>query len=364
MHFQCKKEDLFKAVNLVEKAVATQETLQILMGIHLKANDNQLVLTSTNLELTIQTKIPVHTTRTGETVISGKLFASIIKKLPNETIVFERKDNQLLITAGTIEFSLNTLTTEDFPAFPEIKQEILSISSKVMFKMIKNTVFATHQDETRPFLSGVLFEIENDSFSMVATDSNRLAYINTTLPHAVSKSHKMIVPSKALNEIARSLPNDESLVELYSLKKQLVFRIKDSIIITRLIDSQFPNYQAVFPGEQPIKVTLKRNSMLQAVERASLFDKDGTQPVIFEVTSGVLEIKTPQSEVGQLCEQINVEHIGEDGKAAYSSRFVLDMLKSSDAELVTLEYNSDLRQAALKPAQDEQHLYVLMPMRY
>ncbi len=362
MHIQCTKEDLLNAVILVEKAVATQNTIPVLTGIQLTAKNDVLTLTSTNLELSIQTHISTHVTTAGQTVIDGRLFSSIIRKLPNEPIIIEFT-NKLVITAGTVEFSLNTLADDEFPDFPIPVDEMFSIPAHKILHMIKNTLYACGKDDKRPYINGVLMELTNNNLKLITTDINRLSYYATTLTDTFEDNYKLLVPAKTITELQKSLPHDESEVKVFYFNKQVLFAFGNTILATRLIESEFPNYQHLFPKNQPMQFISKRQILLSAVDRASLLDSDGTQIVIFSITDGVLEIKTPTTEIGQIIEQINVEHTGENGQVAFSARYILDMLKASDADQISLEFNQELRPSLLKPLNNQEHQYILMPIR-
>ena len=256
------------------------------------------------------------------------------------------------------------MSTEDFPDLPVGEETLLELDTPTLHTMIKNTVFATSQDETRPYLNGVFFELGKGQLRFTATDSNRLATYRTDSANKEDGDLKVIIPAKTLTELHRSLPqNPKMKVRISQAQRQVIFSFDHTVIVSRLIDGQFPNYRSVIPGDQPIKISTKRQSLLAAVDRASLMDTKGSQPIILEVTDGVLEIKTTTSEKGTAFEQLNVEHSGQNGRAAFSPRYIMDMLKNSDAEQVSLEYNSDLRQAVLRPADNENHVYVLMPIR-
>lgn len=364
MHFQCKLEDLLPAINLVEKAVATQNNIEIITGIHIRAEKNQIVLTSTNLELGIQTSLQAHVTEAKQIVVDGKLFAALVRKLPNQPIIFELNNHQLIITAGTVEFVLNTLVEEDFPELAIPDQELFTISAKTLLKMIKNTIYACGKDDKRPFLNGILFEIINSKINFIATDINRLAFYSHEIDFDKSANHNFLVPMKTFQELQKSLPNDDTLIKISAADNQIIFEFEQHKITTRLIDDQFPNYTNLFPKEEPIEIIINRQMLTAAVERASLIDSDdGSHYVIFDVENGVLEIRTPSSSKGKSQEQINVEHQGENGKAAFSAKYILEMLKATDVEQVIFGFNQDLRQCLLRPDSDDEQKYVLMPIR-
>lgn len=369
MQFQCTKQELLPAINLVERAVAPSNTnLPIITGINIQAKNNEIKLTSTNLELGIETKFMAHIIQENELVVNGKLFAALVRKLPDKPIVFELIDNNLVITAGTVEFSLTTFTNDDFPDLPFAAEILFKIEAQLLLKMIKNTIFACGKDEKRPFVNGILFELEGSTLNFVATDINRLAYFSHQVNVDIVEPLRLLVPMKTFQEIQHSLPNDDTEVTISYFENSLIFEVGNNKVTSRLIDDRFPNYQSLFPKEESIVLTINRQLLTSAVERASLFPSDdGTQVVIFDAESGVLEIRTPTSSKGKSVEKIGVEHQGEGGMAAFSANYILDMLKATNAEDIIFSYNTDLRQCSMKVVhgdeQSDNQLYVLMPIR-
>lgn len=364
MHFHCTLADLLPAISLVEKAVASQNNIPIITGIHIAAANDQLTLTATNLKLGIKSVINAHVVKANQIVVDGKLLAAIVRKLPDNPVIFELVNQQLVITSGNVEFSLNTFEGEDFPQLPQGEDLLFSITAKQFIKMVKNTIFACGKDDRRPFLNGVLFELNDSRLSLVATDINRLAFYSDQVESSHKGNKELLVPMKTLQEIIRSIPADDTRIDVYYSNNYLIFEYGKNMITTRLIDDQFPRYKSLFPKDEPIQITVNRQILASAVERASLIDSDdGSQIVIFDASNGVLEITTPASSKGRSMEKINVEHKGENGRAAFSAKYIMDMLKATDAEQVLFHFNSDLRQCLLKADTDEDQKYILMPIR-
>lgn len=363
MHFQCSLTDLLPVVSLVEKAVAAQDNIPVLKGIHIMAGDNQVTLTATNLELGIRSELPAHVSKADQAVVDGKLLAALVRTLPQEPIIFELTDQQLMITAGSVEFTLTTLPPEDFPQLPEIEDLVFTLPAKQLLTLIRNTIFACGKDDRRPFVNGVLFEISEQMLHFAATDINRLAYDAILIEQQLPDT-QLLIPMKTLQELQRSLPNDDSEIKIAFNTKHVIFEYGNTKITTRLIDDRFPKYKNLFPQEEPIRISISRQILIAAVERAALIDSDdGSQIVIFDAANGVLEIRTPSSSKGKSKEIINVEHEGENGEAAFSARYILDMLKAVDAEQILFHFNSDLRQALMKGDHDQNQKYILMPIR-
>jgi len=363
MHFQCSLSDLLPVVSLVEKAVAAQDNIQVLKGIHINAEGNQVTLTATNLELGIRSNFPAHVNQADQVVVDGKLLAALVRTLPPEPVIFELVDQQLMITAGSVEFSLATMPPEDFPQLPEIDDLVFTLPANQLLKLIRNTIFACGKDDRRPFVNGVLFEISEQMLHFAATDINRLAYDAVNVDQQLPET-QLLIPMKTMQELQRSLPGDETEIKISYNTKHVIFEYGNTKITTRLIDDRFPKYKNLFPQDEPIRISVGRQILMAAVERAALIDSDdGSQVVVFDVANGVLEIRTPASSKGRSKEVINVEHEGENGQAAFSAKYILDMLKAVDADQILFHFNSDLRQALMKGDQDPDQKYILMPIR-
>ncbi|NLJ81098.1 MAG: DNA polymerase III subunit beta [Firmicutes bacterium] len=360
MHFQIRKSVLLSAINTVERATSPNNPKKVLAGIQLKADRKDLTLTANNLEIAIQTKIPCTAMKTGEAIVDGRLFSSLIRRLPDDNVIFELKDAQLLISAGNMEFTLYTIV-DDLPEFPACEEQILALTDYELQRLINNSVFAVSTEEHQPIFSGVLLETTEEKLSFVATDSNRLSYVKAQTGEVLVSDLRLVVPSSSLNELVRCLPLAETLVEVFYGENQLVFQFEDTLFATRLIDGTFPNYEPVIFVDQETTLVLKRRQFLEALERASLFIRSENTPVIIQVKEGVLKIAV-STQLGKSSEQFNVEQKGKDEQAAYSPKFLLDMLTTTHAELVEFRFEGP-RQALLKSVENEDHLYVLMPVR-
>ena len=361
MHFHVKGSDLIAGVNLVERAISANDSFPPLQGIHLSVHDNTLTLTTNNLEIAIQTKIPCTILNPGTEIVDGRLFSELVRKLPFDNVVVQAQDNQVTISAGTMDFSLNTITTDEYPEYPSCQEKILTLTDYELERLIKNSSFATSNDDHQPIFSGVLMEIENEKYQFVATDSNRLSYVQAQTGKTLGGQKQFIIPKSSLVELSRCLPITETTVEVFSGDNQLAFHFDNTIFTTRLIDGKFPNYRSVLFTEQKTAFVIKRQQLIQALERAYLFSRVEKVPVIIQLTDGVLEIGTTSAQ-GRSQEQYSVEQEGKDERAAYSPKFMLDMLKTMDADQVEFRFGGT-RQALIKPADSNDHLYVLMPIR-
>lgn len=361
MHFLIKGSELVASVAMVEKAISTNNQTPVLEGLHLSVNDQGLTITATNLQMAIQTQTACNVFKIGEHIVNGRLFSELVRKLPAEDVTMEWNDGRILISSGTMEFSLNTITGEDFPPYPSCTEHVLDLTDYELLRLIRSSSFAASNDDHQPIFSGVLMELKDKKINFVATDSNRLAFVQAETGTSYIPEGSFVIPKVNLVELGRCLPMNETLVEVFSGSNQLAFRFDNTIFTTRLIDGRFPNYMSVLYTEQKTTFRMKRTQLIQAVERAAIVGRIDSAPVLLQVTDGVLEIETT-SKLGKSQEQYNVQHDGPSEQAAYSPKFMLDMIKTMDGAEVEFRFEGS-RQALIKAADNENHLYILMPIR-
>ena len=361
MHFLIKGSELVAGVAMVEKAISTNSQTPVLEGLQLSVKQDGLTLTANDLQIAIQTRIPCTVIEPGEHIVNGRLFSELVRKLPAEDVTIEWNADQIQLRSGTMEFSLNTITSEEFPEYPNCTNKVMSLTDYELLRLIKNSSFATSNDDHQPIFSGVLVEIKGRKIHFVATDSNRLAFVEAETGTTHIDLGSYVIPKANLVELGRCLPVNETLVTVYSGNNQLAFRFDNTVFTTRLIDGRFPNYQSVLFMEQKTRIRMKRTQLIQALERAAIVGRVDSAPVLLHVTEGVLEIGTT-SKLGKSQEQYNVQHDGPPEQAAYSPKFMLDMLKTMDADEVEFRFEGS-RQALIKAADQDNHLYILMPIR-
>ncbi|HBG09570.1 MAG: DNA polymerase III subunit beta [Limnochordia bacterium] len=361
MQFQIKCSDLLSSVAIAERAISTNDQTPALTGLHLSANEDSVTLTANNLQIAVQTKAPCQVFEPGEHIVSGKLFCELVRKLPNEPVTIKWQDGQVLVSVDTMEFALNTIVDDEFPEYPNCQDRVMSLTDYELERLIRHSVFAASNDEHKPIFMGVLVEIANQGINFVATDSNRLSFVRAQTGQTHLDQGEYIVPKINLIELVRCLPMTETMVDVFYGDNQLAFRFEDTIFTTRLIDGRFPRYLSVLYTDQETAIIVKRQKLIQALERAALFGRADEAPVLIQVNEGILEVATT-SRLGKSQEQCNVEQRGPQQQAAYAPKFLLDMLKTMSGDQVEFRFEGT-RQALIKAEDSDDHLYVVMPMR-
>lgn len=363
MQFSCDQKTLLNSINIVQKAVSAKTTLPILKGIYIETVGHQLKLVATDLEIGIEHVIDANIKKEGSVVIDARLFSEIIRKLPDaEVHVSLQEDHQLYIKCENSEFNILSYNSEDFPELPEIQDDDTYEISQDLFKsMIRQTVFATSQDESRPVLTGVLIEIEDDYLNMVALDGYRLALRKGKIQSSVD--NKVIIPAKTLHEINRIMTEKEENISIHLSQNHALFNIDDVKIITRLLEGDFINYKQILPKEYKTKVKVKTKSLLDSIERASLVAREGKNNLVkLTIFENKMEI-TSNSELGKVFEEIFVELEGEKIQIAFNAKYFIDALKIVEDEEIYLEFTTNLSPGILKPVSSDLYTYLILPVR-
>lgn len=363
MKIKVDQKKLSKAINIVQKGISNKTTLPILSGILIEAIDNKLKLTGTDLELGIESSIDCEVIEKGSIVITSKIFGDMIRKLPDAPIEIEIQENNTVnINCGNSKFKIIGQSSVEYPQLPKLLDEIaVDIPKDLLKVMIRQTVFATAQDETRPILTGALFEIKEGEAALVALDGYRLALknININCPRDV----KVVIPSKTLNELSKILDDNESDVNVRFTSSHILFDLGSTVIISRLIEGQFLNYNDIIRSEYKSKVKVKTRDLQESIERASLLVKEGNNNLVkLDVTDENLVI-TSNSEIGTIHEEIPIELEGNDIKIAFNCKYILDGIKVIDSEEVEMNFVSNISPCILKPIGDNSYTYLILPVR-
>ncbi|PKM80453.1 MAG: DNA polymerase III subunit beta [Firmicutes bacterium HGW-Firmicutes-14] len=367
LKFSASKDSLSYVVQVVQRAVSTKNPLPVLSGILLKVNEGNLTLTATDLELGIECTVPVTVEEEGGVVLPARYLGDIVRRLPDVKIRVEvnKENNNTCIRYGQSEFNLLGISAGDFPMLPTVDGETtISIKQDLLKNMIRQVGFSVSSDDNRPIFTGVLMEIEKGTIKLVATDTHRLAYRLGNIGEKETDLVKsVIIPGKTLNELNRIMSGEDDDLKIAFGDNQVVFEMPGIRFISRLIEGQFPNYKQVIPQGCKSKIKIKTRDLLESTERASLLAKEGSNVVRFSVEKNNMIISSNSPEIGKIEEQIPVETEGEETQIAFNSRYIIDVLKVIDAEEILLELTGSLSPGIIKPADNENYIYLILPIR-
>lgn len=363
MKFTCEKSILQEGISTAQKAVTGKSTMPVLNGILIKAYGSELILTGSDIDLSIETKVKADILEEGTIVIDAKIFGEIIRKLPNDIIHINTIDkNSIEILCQKSKFSLIHMNAEDFPDLPNINENmIFSIPQRILKNMIKGTIFATAQDDTRPILTGVLFEIRDKKLNLVALDGYRLALKSEILE--TDNTINAVIPGKTLSEVSKILEEDEENVNITFTPNHILFSLGETKIISRLLEGDFIKYNSIIPNEFNLKVNAKRLDLLNCIERASLMAKDGNTNLVKLSIEDESMIITSNSQLGMVREESNIILQGEPLQIAFNSKYLIDVLKIIDEEEIIMEFSSSVSPCVMRNKENNNCTYLVLPVR-
>ena len=363
MKIICNQKLLAHKIGISQKAINGKTTLELLKGILISAKDNQLKLTGYDLEIGIETYAQAEIIEEGEIVVNARLFGDIIRKLPDSFVEIETdNENNVYINCVNSRFKIKGDSAKEYPRVPEVKEEDLyNIPQDLLKNMIKQTVFAISQDQTKPILMGELLEIVDGNISLVAIDGYRLAVRSCTVNNMMNNA-KVIIPGKTLTDV-NSLLSSEDDVRLGFDEKNAIFIINDTKIITRLLDGEFIDYKKLLPREHNSKVKLNTKDLLNSIERASLLSQSEKNNLIkLSIRDDVMAI-TSNTDKGNVYEEVSLQLEGDYLDIAFNSRYFLEGLKNIDSEEIYIEFTTNVNPCIIRPADEVKYTYLLLPVR-
>lgn len=363
MNIICSKQKLQEGISIVTKAITGKTTMPVLEGIYMEANKEGLTLIGSDMDVSIETKVESDVIKEGSIVIDSKIFSEIIRKLPNSDVKIEISENDLIqITCEKSVFNLVFMNSSDYPALPNINEDLsVEVPQNLLKNMIKGTSFAIAQDEARPILQGILFEVKNKELNLVALDGYRLAVRSELLD--VDDNIEVVIPGKTLNEVSKILEDNTDIVKITFTNNHILFNINNTKIISRLLDGKFVNYISLLPQEYKLLVNVKKQELQQGIERASLMAKDGNSNLIrLDVQEDTLVI-TSNSQLGKVREEVSINLQGNEVQIAFNSRYLLDVLKNMEEEDVVIEMTSSVSPCVIKGKNGNNAKYLVLPVR-
>ena len=361
MKFKTQKDTLLDGIQTVQNIITTKAALPILSNILIETQTNELRLTATDLDIGISCVVPVDTQEPGSITIPAKRFGDIIRELPSDNVeILTKKNNLVTIDAKSCQFKIMGLGKEEFPKLPEFKdKEVIKLEQPLLKQMLNLTSFAVSLDETRYVLNGILFKINKNNFSLVATDGKRLAIMEKKLDFNGDKDVYMIVPIKTIHELNRNL-HEEGELSMVLGTNQAMFDLGSVIIISRLIEGEFPEYQQVVPPASDNVLKVDRTELLLAVKRASLLSTPDYQAVKLEVFKNKLVLSKSTPDVGESREEVAVDYQGKEMVIGFNPNYLIDVLKNLTEDHVGLELTDSEQPGVIRC---DGYVYIVLPMR-
>lgn len=361
MKFRCERDVLVEALATAQRATSSRATLPVLSGLRLSLAGDELRLTGSDLDLTITTEVKVSGEDDGVAVLPAKIAVDIVRSLEGGAVEIETDGDAARISGGRSNFRLHTIPADEFPNLVEPDGEKVVLAAGHLADGLRQVVKAASRDESRPILTGVLLAAEGQGLRMVSTDSYRLAVRDLPGTTALREGQTVLVPSRALDELARVLLDDTD-VTLVLGERDASFQVGTFHLMTRLIEGEFPNYRGLIPTAQSNRMVIDRASLLDAVRRVRLMARENS-PVRLAMSDGQLELRAVTLDVGEATEQLDAEYTGDELTVAFNPEYLVDGLEVTPGEQISLETMDSLKPALLRPIDDSDFLYLLMPVR-
>ena len=372
MHLNCLQENLAQGLGIVQRAVATRTTLPITQHVLLATDGGRLKFSATNLEVAISTWVGAEVLEDGAITIPARLLTDFINSLDRQHVEIKTTSpaKGIELKGEHVQATMNGADASEFPPIPSVDEGISTkVAPKALRMAIHQVVMAAAVEDSRPVLTGVNVELEGTKLVLAAADGFRLAVHTTELLEPVSEKVSLIVPAKTLQEVERLIDGDDPIdIVVTPQRSQILFRLKNVEIVSQLIQGTFPNYSQLIPQERSTRAVVNLGELQRATRTASIFAKDGSGIVRIEVTPGAggapgkLTVSSRAEELGDNTGDIAAEVEGGDGKIAFNSRYLSDVLGVLNEEKVALEMTTSSSPGVIRPVGDDHYVHVVMPM--
>ena len=367
MKIEIDKRDLLSLIGKTQNIVEKRNTMPILINVLLEADQNLLKVFATDLEVSLTDQIKAQVHQPGKVAVSAKSLFEIAKELSEGPITLIKKENNWLeIKQGKYTSKIVGISAEEYPIFPTYNsQAFIKIDAQVLKEMIDKTIYSVSNDETRYHLNGVFFELNPQAgFKMVATDGHRMSLVSKSSSDIKdSATQGVIIPRKGLHEIKKILEGIEGSVEIAVEGSQFVLKHSSTILMIRLIEGKYPNYQQFIPQKLPQKVMINKEAFLTSLKRVSLLANQKSKAVHLILNNGKMEISSNNPELGDAKEEIEVEYSGGEIKIGFNAKYITDILASINNDKIDFELNDHLSPGLMRPHNDASYTCVVMPMR-
>jgi len=369
MKLQVLQENLEKAVSITTRFASTKAQLPILSNILFSTKKSKIYISSTNLEISASVQIGAKVESEGEISIPAKVITDLVSNLPKETISLESEKEQLKISANGFSSAVLGMDPTDFPKVPNSLNEKNTIifSRKELSDCLNKVSFAASVDETRPILTGVLFILKSDSLSLVATDGFRLSKKNIPLKEYKGEKKSVVIPKGILGEIGRGVfEMDNILFELEETEKQVIFGLEDTVLTSRLLEGEYPDFEKIIPKESNIKITLDKEELLRSVKLAAIFARESANVVKIKILKDSIKVSAESSAAGSQETRVDAKiEKSESGdfEIAFNYRYLEDFLRSVTGEEIKMEFINSTSAGVFKDTNDSDYLHLIMPVK-
>ena len=364
MKFSCEKALLHAAVSTTSRAVAGKSSIAALEGILIEAG-RELRLTGYNLETGIRTTVPAEIKESGSLVLSARLFSEIVRKMPDDMVIFTAENYMVNIKCVLSEFNILGTDPEEFPELPTVDQlNGLTLSQMTLKSMISQTLFAISDNESRPIHTGSLFDVDENGLTVVSVDGYRLALRQEKIEQTQGVlPFSFVVPGTALSEVEKICSGDGQVV-IQQGARHIMFRTGDTVLVCRRLEGEFLAYKKAIPRNNSIKIVADTKNLLQSIERVSLIISDKLKsPLRCVFGDSILSITT-KTGIGDAADQCVITGNGQGLEIGFNNKYLMDALKAAPADKLRLEFTSGVAPCVILPAEGEENfIYMVLPVR-
>ncbi len=362
----CLQENLIKGLQAVSHLAGKNTNLPILNNVLICAENGQITLTTTNLEIGISCKVRGKVEIDGKCTVQAKLLTDFINLLPKDNVLIELEDEKLKIECANDKTSINTLSSEDFPLLPGVsKKSEYIIKTNILRNALLKTVFSIALNSTRPEISGAFLSIEGKKITLVGTDSYRLAEKTITLDESIG-DNKIIIPIETVQEMIRIVSDtSEENVRLYVDENQILFEANGIELVSRLTEGSYPDYRQIIPTESKTKIEVGVSELTQAIKRTSLFCKPGINDIklSFVPDKGEIVLMSTSNQLGENITTVQAKIEGIENEITFNYRYLLDGLVNLGNNNLILEVNDNSNPGLIKSENDKDYIYIIMPIK-
>jgi len=364
MKFKSERDILVEALSAASRVVATR-LIGASSGILLSLTGNQLVVTGTDLDITVRTSVDVIGIEDGSSVVPARLIVDAVRSLEAGAVTISSNDENVEVSLGRAKFSLRTFSVIDYPNLPPVSGAITSIAASDLIQGLNQVVRAAANDDARPLLTGVLFTTDNGTLRLIATDSYRLAVRDVPEVEGVGGSQDLLVPARALQELQRAAASldDEGTIGVTLTDAEICFVVGSTSIASRLIDGNYPSVLQLIPANYPNQLRVAKDTLLTSLKRAKLLAKDSTSSVRLTMKERAVEIRTQSHDAGDVEDNVDADYNGEEITIAFNPSFLIDGIEAVPGDEVMLEMSDSVRPAMVHGVEDVRFRYLLMPVR-
>lgn len=371
MNFSIEKEVFLKSIARVQGIVEKRNTIPILSNVLIEAEQNHIFITATDLEVGMRASYPATINQTGKITVSAKKLFEIVKELPEKEVSFKSRDNSWIeISCGKSLFNIVGLSSEEFPHFPTADEnKMIPISGSLLNEMIEKTFFSISTDDTKYNLNGIYFKkIEEEGKNMlrlVATDGHRLAMVQRNIEKLQidELDQGIILPRKGIHELKKIAEDSDEDLRLGFMDNSAVISKGNTVVIMRLVNGDFPDYNRVIPKNNEDIAVIERDSFLHVLRRMAILSSEKSKGVKVELKTGKLEISSSNPDIGDAREEMEVNYNGPEMSIGFNARYMIDILQALESENVKLAVKDNMSPGLITPEGDDGFLSVIMPMR-